>query len=167
MKPILRVACLCGLLGGTLCAQSPATPESLSAWPYYKEIQSRGGLTDFMLDRDVLDKARTDQADLRLYDSAGREMPYALRIRREVDTHSLFTSREFNRAVEGAAAVVSCDLGAQPQEHNEAVISTTGNNFRRLAEVDGSPDGAQWFTLASRRSFFASLPAAAPWSRTP
>jgi hypothetical protein len=153
MKPILRIACVAGMLGGTLWAQFP-TPESLSAWPYYKEIPSRGGLADFVLDRDVLDKARPDQADLRLYDSAGREVPYALRIRREMDTHSLFTSREFNRAVEGTAAVVSCDLGAQPQEHNEAVISTNGNNFRRLAEVDGSPDGGQWFTLASQAILF-------------
>ena len=139
---------------GTLWAQSQATPESLTAWQYYKEVVSRGGLAGFNLDRDVLDKARADHADLRLYDGTGREIPYTLRIRRDVDTHSLFTSREFNRAVEGAASVVSCDLGADPQEHNEAVISTAGDNFRRLADVEGSPDGAQWFTLASQAILF-------------
>jgi hypothetical protein len=154
MKPILQAACAAGLMWGTLRAQIPARPETLSAWPYYKELSSRGGPAEFMLDREVLDKARTDQADLRLYDNGGREIPYALRIRRDVDTHSLFTSREFNRAVEGAAAVVSCDLGAQPLEHNEAQISTGGANFRRLAEVDGSSDGAQWVTLASQAILF-------------
>jgi hypothetical protein len=154
MKPILRTACLCGVLGGTLWAQPQAAPESVTAWPYYKELQNHGGLADFVLDREVLDKARPDQADLRLYDSAGREIPYALHVRRDVETHSLFTSREFNRAVEGAASVVSCDLGADPQEHNEAVISTAGDNFRRLAQVEGSPDGAQWFTLASQAILF-------------
>lgn len=154
MRSILGVACLSGGLWGVLWAQSPATPESLSAWPYYKEIQSGGGLTGFVLDREVLDKAHTNQADLRLYDSAGREIPYALRTRREVDSHSLFTSREFNRAVEGTAALISCDLGTQPQEHNEVTVSTEGNNFRRMAEVEGSPDGAQWFTLASQAILF-------------
>jgi len=154
MKPILRVACVCGMVWGTLWAQSPAMPESLSAWPYFKEIASRGGLGDFVLDRDVLDKARADAADLRLYDTAGREIPYALRIRRDVDTQHLFTSQQFNRAVEGAAAVVSCDLGVQPQEHNQAVISAAGDNFRRIAQVEGSPDGAQWFTLASQAILF-------------
>jgi hypothetical protein len=129
-------------------------PESLSAWPYYKEVASHNGLGDFVLDREILDKVRTDHADLRLYDATGREIPYALRIRRDVDTHSLFAGKEFNRAVEGTAAVVSCDLGSQPQEHNEAVIATAGDNFRRLAQVEGSPDGAQWFTLASQAILF-------------
>jgi len=154
MKFIPRAACAWGMLWAALWAQSPATPEALSAWPYYEEIQSHGGLVGFGLGREVLDKARADQADLRLYDSAGRELPYALLIRRELDTHSLFTSREFNRAVEGAAALVSCDLGPQPQEHNEVTVSTAGTNFRRLVDVQGSPDGAQWFTLASQAILF-------------
>jgi hypothetical protein len=154
MKPIVRIACLCGMFSGALLARSPASPESLTAWPYYKVIFSHGGLSDFNLDRDVLDRARADQADLRLYDGAGHEIPYSLRIRRDLNTHSLFTSHEFNRAAEGAASVVSCDLGAEPQEHNEVVISTGGDNFRRFAKVEGSPDGAQWFTLASQAILF-------------
>jgi hypothetical protein len=153
MKPILRIACVCGMLWGILWAQSPA-PESLAAWQYYKELQSRGTMARFMLDRDVLDRARTDAADLRLYDDGGHEIPYELTIRRDVDTHSLFTSRDFNRAVEGATALVSCDLGGHPQLHNEVQISTAGDNFRRMAEVDGSADGAQWVTLASQAILF-------------
>ena len=153
MKPILRAACVCGMLWGTLRAQSP-TPESLTAWPYYKEVQSYSDTARFVLDRDVLDKARSDAADLRLYDAAGREVPYELIVRRDVDTHSLFTSREFNRAVEGSAALVSCDLGQQPRLHNEVQISTSGNDFRRMAEVDGSADGVQWATLASQAILF-------------
>jgi hypothetical protein len=154
MKPILGAACLCGMLSGALWAQSAATPESLTAWPFYREIQSRAGPSEFLLDREVLAKARTDHADLRLYDSAGHEVPYSLGIRRDIDTHSLFAGREFNRVVEGSTSIVSCDLGADPQEHNEAVISTAGDNFRRFATVEGSPDGAQWSTLASQAILF-------------
>ncbi len=154
MKLIMQLACLCAALSGNLRAQSAPAPERLSAWPYYKEISTRGGPAEFLLDRDVLDKARPDAADVRLYDANNREIPYALAVRRDVDTHSLFTSREFNRAVEGEASLISCELGAETQEHNEVVIVTAGENFRRLAQVEGSPDGALWFTLASQAILF-------------
>jgi hypothetical protein len=154
MKAIVRLACVGAALGVGLYAQAPPAPERLSAWPYYKEIPNHNGGANFVLDRDVLDRARPDAADLRLYDANNREIPYALTVRRDVDTHSLFTSREFNRSVEGETSVVSCDLGAEPQEHNEAVIVTAGENFRRLAQVEGSPDGSQWSTLASQAILF-------------
>jgi hypothetical protein len=153
MKPIVRAACLCGIVLEALWAQSPP-PESLAAWQYYKELPSGGTMERFVLDRDVLDKARPDLADLRLYSAEGREIPYELTIRRDVDTQSLFTSRDFNRAVEGAAAIVSCDLGEQPRLHNEVRISTAGNNFRRMVEIDGSANGTQWATLASQAILF-------------
>ena len=153
MNLMLRAAAP-ALLAGAIWAQAPATPESLTAWPYYKEIPAREGPTAFTLDRDVLDKSPSGAADLRLYDNNSREIPYSLRVRRDVDTRSLFTGREFNRAVEGTAAVVSCDLGAQPQEHNEVRISSAGDNFRRYADVSGSSDGTQWSTLASQAIIF-------------
>jgi len=134
-----------------------STPEPLTAWPYFKEIQPpRGyaGLLDLVLDREPLDGARADQADLRLYDSAGREVPYLLRVRRDVEVHSAFTGREFNRSEEAGSAQLSCDLGEQPQEHNEVEIETGGNNFRRLAEVQGSADGDRWSTLAAEAILF-------------
>jgi hypothetical protein len=154
MKPIVQAACLCAVLWGAARAQSP-TPESLAAWQYFKEFPTGGAMARLVLDRDVLDKARSDTADLRLYSAEGREIPYELTVRRDVDTHSLFTSRDFNRAVEGAAALVSCDLGERPQLHNQVQVSMSGNNFRRIAEVDGSADGAHWVTLASQAILFS------------
>jgi hypothetical protein len=71
-----------------------------------------------------------------------------------VDTQSAFAVREFNRGVEGGAAVVSGDLGAQPAEHNLVEIETVGNNFRRLADVQGSADGVNWSTLAAQAILF-------------
>ena len=111
-------------------------------------------LLDFVLDRDVLGQACADHADLRLYDSAGREIPYVLRIRHEVEVQNVFAAREFNRGVEGGSTVVSCDLGPQPAEHNVVEIDTSGANFRRMADVQGSPDGVAWSTLASQATLF-------------
>ncbi len=157
MRRILLATCAAGAAWTALWAQVPRTPEPLSAWLYYKEIpipRNVTGLTDFVLDRDMLDATRTDHSDVRLYDAGGREIPYVLRVRRGIDTTSAFTAREFNRGADGGGAQISYDLGEQPQQHNEVEIETAGDNFRRLVEVQGSADGAQWSTLASGAILF-------------
>ena len=157
MKRIFLTVCLFLVPLSIVRAQVSGAAEPLSAWPYFKELRlprAQAPLLDFVLDREALDQARADQADLRLYDSAGHEIPYVLRVRHEVDTHSEFEVREFNRAVEGGAAVVSADLGAQPVEHNLVEIDTAGVNYRRLADVQGSADGLAWSTLVSQAILF-------------
>jgi hypothetical protein len=139
-----------------LRAQAPRTPEPLTAWPFFKEVRipvARAGLLDFVLDREMLNMARVDHADVRLYDGS-TEVPYVLRVRRTIETREAFSAREFNRSSENGVEQVSFDLGANPQEHNEVEIQTAGTNFRRLADVQGSSDGAQWFTLASSAILF-------------
>jgi len=144
-------------IAATMWAQAPRAPEPLSRWPFYKEAQpprNATGLPDIVLDRDVLNVARFDQADVRLYDASNREIPYVLRVRREVNTTEPFAAREFNRGATGGAAEVSEDLGDQPQQTNQVEIDTAGENFRRLAEVQGSADGSQWSTLVSGAYLF-------------
>jgi hypothetical protein len=157
MKRIFLTGCVILALFSGVWAQTAGAPELLSAWPYFKELRFSGavpGLLDFVLDREILDQARADQADLRLYDSGGREIPYVLRVRHEVQIQEAMAVREFNRGVESGAAAVSYDLGAQPVEHNLAEIDTAGVNYRRLADVQGSADGVAWSTLASQAILF-------------
>jgi len=140
-----------------LWAQVPRPPEPLTSWLYYKEIaipRNLTGLADFVLDHDMLDAARVDQSDVRLYDAGGKEIPYVLRVRRDVDNTDVFTAREFNRGGDAASTQVSFDLGEQPQQHNEVEIETAGDNFRRLVEVQGSDDNKQWSTLVSGAILF-------------
>jgi len=137
-------------------AQAPRAPERLSAWPYFKDIQTSvtgDGLRDFVLDRDMLDHAHVGHSDVRLY-SGDQEIPYVLRIRHEVSTAEPYPVREFNRSTAEGVAQVSCDLGQAPQEHNEVQIQTAGNNFRRLVDVQGSSDGTNWATLVSGSLLF-------------
>ncbi|MGO9231462.1 MAG: DUF3999 family protein [Bryobacteraceae bacterium] len=157
MKRVFLIGCLVLALLPKVRAQAPGALEPLSAWPYFKELRlfrTENTLRDFVLDGEVLNQARPDQADLRLYDGAGREIPYVLRVRHDVDTQSDFAVREFNRSVAGGAAEVSCDLGVQSVEHNLVEIDTAGSNFRRLADVQGSADGSAWSTLASQAILF-------------
>lgn len=127
---------------------------SLSPWPYFVEVSSNTrapGLYNIVVPLEVMDKAREDLADLRLYDSSGREIPYALRIRREVNDQQEIAARIFNQAVVGSStSEVSVDLGENPGEHNEVEIQTGGANFRRQVEVDGSDTGKEWRTLNTR-----------------
>src|SRR5438477_8257298 len=125
MKATLLAALAASISGGTLQAQPVPAPEPLSAWRYFKEIQVprvSTDLLDLVLDREALSNARTDQADLRLYNAAGREIPYLLRVRRDVVTSSALPAREFNRSADRAASQLTLDLGEQPQQHNQVDV---------------------------------------------
>ena len=100
---------------------------SLSLWPYYIEVrpkQSSPDLYELILPGEVMDRARADLADLRLFDGANREVPYAIRIRRDVNEKRQIDARLFNHALAGTVSEVSVDLGESPGEHNEVEIDT-------------------------------------------
>jgi Protein of unknown function (DUF3999) len=131
---------------------------SMSSWPFILEVippQAAPGDYDLVLPLQVMDKSRTDLTDLRLYDSHGREIPYALRIRREVNTDQLRAVSVFNQARIGSASEASVDLGENPGEHNELEIDTSGVNFRRRVDVEGSENGKDWRTLETGAVIFS------------
>lgn len=151
MKNIRRISLL---LAAVACASMVVMAEtSMSAWPFFIEVTPTAtmpGIYDIVLPLHVMDKALEDLADLRLYDAGGREVPYALRIRREVDDSREVAGRMFNQASVGAtASEVSVDLGDDPGEHNEIEIETEGMNFRRPVDIEGSDSGTSWKTLTS------------------
>jgi uncharacterized protein DUF3999 len=132
---------------------------SLSSWPFFVVVNPRAGVPgiyDLVVPLQVIDKAREDLADLRLYDAQGREIPYALRIRREVDEKREIGARLFNQASVGSrTSEVSIDLGESPGEHNEVEIETTGTNFRRRVDVEGSDSAKEWRTLKTGDVIFS------------
>src|SRR5437870_4125583 len=124
---------------------------AMSSWAFFVEVNPRSaapGKFNLVVPPAVLDKSREDLADLRLLDAKGLEIPYALRIRREVDEKQQIGARLFNQAIVGTkASEVSVDLGETPGEHNEVEIETSGRNFRRRVDVEGSDSGKEWRTL--------------------
>ena len=124
---------------------------SKSSWPFYAEVTriEGPGTYDLVVPIQVMDKARPDLADLRIFDSGGREIPYALRIRKDVDDKTETAVNIFNEARIGSASEISVDLGEYVGEHNEVEIETTGLNFRRRVDVEGSETREQWRTLKS------------------
>jgi len=130
---------------------SVSAQTSLSLWPYYVEVtpeRTDVGVYDLVVPLPVMDKARPDLADLRLFDSNNREIPYGIRVRREVDEKREIPVRLFNAGLAGpSASEVSVDLGESPGEHNEIDIETRGTNFRRQVVVEGGDSGTEWRTL--------------------
>ena len=135
---------------------------SLSQWPYFVLVTTgtgnKGvpGIYDLVVPLEVMDTAREDLADLRLYDGRGREIPYALRIRREFADKRDIGASLFNQGIVGSTtSEVSVDLGENPGEHNEVEIQTAGTNFRRQVELEGSDSGKEWSTLTNRAVLFS------------
>lgn len=132
---------------GTIRAFAQA---SMSSWPFFVEVTPRPGTAgayDLIVPLHVMDKARQDLADLRLLDASGREVPYALRLRKDVDDKREASVTVFNQARIGSASEVSIDLGENVYQHNEVEVQSVGRNFRRRVDVEGSETGTQWRTL--------------------
>ena len=138
---------------------SVSAQTSLSLWPYYVEVTpaSAGSqLYDLVVPLPVIDKARADLADLRLFDSTNREVPYAIRIRRDIDARREIPTRLFNYGFAGpSTSEVTVDLGENPGEHNEIQIETNGTNFRRQVVIEGSDSGREWRTLSNDGVLFS------------
>ena len=149
---ILSIAFVAALPGVVVIAQT-----AISSWPFFVEVTPVGaGINQFAVPLHVLDKAREDLADLRLYDANNREIPYAVRTRSGEDDAEEVGGRLFNQAKIGStASEVSVDLDQDPGEHNEVEIETEGMNFRRSVEVEGSDTGTGWKTLTTGGVIFS------------
>jgi hypothetical protein len=132
-----------------------STAESRRDWEFYSEVKlpdaDDSPWCDFVLGPSVFDKSGLDLGDLRLYDAAGREVPYALRVRRTQAERQAIAAREFNRTPgPDGSREVSLDLGDNPPPHNEIELVTPGTRFRRPVQVEGSADNNEWRVLIER-----------------
>ncbi len=142
----------------TVLVVSVAAQTSLSLWPYYIDVTPQGsrGFYDVIVPQPVMDRATTDLGDLRLFDNNNREIPYAIRIRREVDEKREIRAQMFNSATTGpTSSEVSVDLGDDAGDHNEIEVDTSGSNFRRQVSVEGSDSGTDWRTLTNNGLIFS------------
>ena len=141
-----------------LFAANSFSQSSMSSWPFFTEVtpgSTAPNIYQFVVPLQVMDKAQWDLWDLRLYDARGHEIPYAIRIRREVNDIREIDARLFNQATVGNIGEVSLDLGENPGEHNEVEIATSGSNFRRRVTVEGSDSGKDWAMLKTGDVIFS------------
>jgi hypothetical protein len=130
---------------------------SMSSWPSTAQVNMSSnspGVYELSLPLPLLDKATESLSDLRLVDADNREIPFAVRIRREIDEQREIGATLFNAATVGSAAEVSVDVGEGGGEHNEVEIQTSGSNFRRRVNIEGSDTGREWRVLRNDAVIF-------------
>jgi len=156
---LLKVLCLMLVFLGPASAGRAADPgqpqtsaESLTAWEWFEEITlpaaGSARYSDFVLTPSVFANARRDLGDLRLVDGAGREVPYALRIRRTEDKNEPLPVRQFNKVTNpDRSTQLSLDLGEKTGEHNAIDFLTSGSDFRRRVRLEGSENAQTWSSV--------------------
>ena len=153
---LLSIATVGGQSARVAPAAEPSSDaaESLSGWQWFHEVQlppsTASPQIDFILTPGIFDQARPDLGDLRLYDAGGREVPFAVRVRRQRDERQALQQRTFNpQETSGHAAELSVDLGENSVEYQEIDVTTSGRDFRRRVQLEGSGDAKQWGALAA------------------
>ena len=132
-----------------------AAPELQARWEYFVPVpipvaksDDSPTLVDLILGKDVFAHARPDLADLRLYDTTGKTIPYSLRYRRPQTIRENVAATEFNRDdPDDGPKELTLDLQRDDIQYNEIKIVTSGSDFRRAVEVEGSEDGKTWRQL--------------------
>jgi Protein of unknown function (DUF3999) len=146
------------LIGGFLAATAVVFAQTqLSSWPFFVEATTNGnaGVYQFTVPLHVMGQSRDDLGDLRLFDAENHEIPYAVRVRREINNKDEFNVQLFNEVTAGSSTEATIDLGEAPSEHNEVQIETAGTDFRRRVIVEGSDSVGAWRTLRSDAVIFA------------
>jgi uncharacterized protein DUF3999 len=128
-------------------------------WAEFREAALPAGAEgspwyDLILPVEVFGRAREDLGDLRLFDAAGSEVHYALRVREAQYSQQEVKASEFNRStVADETSELTLDLGENPDEHNEVELKLPGEDFRRQTVLEASDDGKEWHKLVERNLF--------------
>ncbi len=113
---------------------------------------TRTGLIKLNLPVETIDAARPGLEDLRIFDSAGREVPYL--IERPVrSTTAVFSPKKFNVNLGGQATVITLETGSS-LILDSLVLETPAVGFIKAVAVAGSNDQHTWRPLAGGQPIF-------------
>lgn len=118
------------------------------------------GLIRVNVTPETLNAARPDLADVRIADSAGREVPYLIdrpMPRRE----SALRSQELRTALEATATRITLTTGTKSVLKGVTFETPAGVEFIKAVGVEGSHDGATWVQLATDKPIFKMASGAA------
>ena len=110
------------------------------------------GLVKLNLPVETLDAARPALEDLRLYDAAGNELPFA--IERPVPASKISPSaKSFSLALNPTATIITLETGLT-QPLDGVALETPSPSFLKPVNVEGSTDGQRWRTLTQGQPIF-------------
>ncbi|MCB1152635.1 DUF3999 family protein [bacterium] len=147
------VAAVC-IVAGPAWAKKKQPPE-IRNWEYRATIQKTpgkpGGLLEFELPLEVLDKAKEDLSDIRVFESQSfLERGYLVYHGDKPERRIARRARIYDRTFEkGKWTRVVADFGERTLK-NRLDIVTPGDNFRRRVQIEASDNGEAWALLVDK-----------------
>ena len=170
------ITCAIGLcLLAAACGSSGLAAPFPVDWQHEQHFDPPApGLLKLSLPAVTLDAARPALEDLRLYDDAGKEVPYLIE-RPKPAAKITQTTKSFQVSVNAATTVLTLETGL-PQPLDGVTLETPASAFLKAVQIEGSADGNHWHILARGRPIFrqpggvsqlhVAVPAGAwPWLR--
>ena len=155
----LRSAALCrdaatkSLCVGTLLICISATAALPSDWQHEQRFEvAAPGLVKFSLPTETLNAARPALEDLRLYDSAGNELPFFIE-RPALAAKIVRPAKSFQVSLNANTTVITLETGLT-QPLDGVALETPAGSFIKAVRVEGSADGQRWQTLATAQPIF-------------
>lgn len=144
-------ATLCALVSA--CGSSGQAAPLPAEWQHEQRFETPApGLLKLSLPTATLDAARAGLEDLRLYDDAGREVPYLIE-RPKPAGKVVQKAKSFQVAVNATTTVLTLETGlAQPLDG--VTLETPAGAFIKAVRIEGSADGQRWQTLARGQPIF-------------
>lgn len=133
-------------------ACAPLRAADFAEWKNRQTIDvSRAGIAVVVLPPETLDAARPDRGDLRLLDSAGREVAFAIHqaARPAVQTVAV---KSFRATLTETATQLVIEGGALPL--GEITLVTPAREFLKRARIETSEDGTRWTIAEDGVPFF-------------
>ncbi|MBM3882361.1 MAG: DUF3999 domain-containing protein [Verrucomicrobia bacterium] len=143
----LSVALVAAGLGYGSVGPAGWAAELPAAWRFSQLLAvEEPGLIRLSLPVETLGAARAGLEDLRLFDDAGNELPYALE-RSQPPVRAFLLPRSFQVTLATNATVITIETGTG-QLLDGLRLSTPARQFIKAVQVEGSVAGTVWQTLA-------------------
>ena len=149
--PRFRLNWLCAIaLTGCLSATAAGLP---AGWQHEQAFTvPASGLVKLGLPIETLDAARPALEDLRLYDDAGKEVPYL--IERPVPVIKVVqNTKSFHVSLTSSNTVIVVETGLT-QPLDDIVLETPADSFIKPVRVEGSTDLKRWQVLDQGQPIF-------------
>jgi len=154
---MIRLTTCCFLLGFAL----PCLAVEPGAFRFSKDID-RGdspakGIAAVTLDADVYAAARSDYADVRIFDSKGKETPYVLEKAVEPRMHKVretCPSRAVSLKEHGDRLEIVVSLDEKSPEADGLTVVTPLKNYERSVRIFGHAGGDDWTELNAEGLIF-------------
>ncbi len=122
-------------------------------WSHRAPIALPESPTEFArvtLTEELVDRAQPDLHDLRVTNAENAPLRHFTARETPSNAEVVWKNAALLNTtyIEGAYARVTIDFG-EPQRKDRIRVEIPGTNYRRYAELEGSPDGATWETVAT------------------